>query len=159
MALALPRRLVLALPMAAVLLASLPLASSAEGTLPSPAEERPARTPSPAGARVYLISPAPGETVTSPVLVRFGLSGMGVAPAGVPLPKTGHHHLIVDSPLPPLDQPIPADGQHVHYGAGLTEVKLELAPGPHTIQILLGDDRHIPHDPPLYSEPISITVQ
>ena len=159
MALALPRRLVLALPMAAVLLASLPLASSAEGTLPSPAEERPARTPSPAGARVYLISPAPGETVTSPVVVRFGLSGMGVAPAGVQLPKTGHHHLIVDSPLPPLDQPIPADGQHVHYGAGLTEVKLELAPGPHTLQILLGDDRHIPHDPALYSEPIAITVQ
>jgi len=84
---------------------------------------------------------------------------MGVAPAGVQLPKTGHHHLIVDSPLPPLDQPIPADGQHIHYGAGLTEVKLELAPGPHTLQILLGDDRHMPHDPPLYSEPISITVQ
>jgi len=157
--LALPRRLALALPVAAVLLATLPLVPRAEGTLPPPAVERPARTPSPAGARVYLISPAPGETVTSPVLVRFGLSGMGVAPAGVQLPNTGHYHLIIDSPLPGLDQPIPTDGQHVHYGSGLTEVKLELPPGPHTLQILLGDDRHIPHDPALYSEPIAITVQ
>jgi len=84
---------------------------------------------------------------------------MGVAPAGVQVPNTGHYHLIIDSPLPSLDQPIPTDGQHVHYGAGLTEVKLSLTPGPHTLQILLGDDRHIPHDPALYSEPIAITVQ
>lgn len=123
------------------------------------ADDRPARTPSPAGARLYLISPAPGETVTSPVVIRFGLSGMGIAPAGVSFANSGHHHLIVDAPLPPLDQPIPADAQHVHYGAGLTETRLELSPGPHTLQLLLGDDRHLPHDPPVYSEPVSILVR
>ena len=117
------------------------------------------QTPSPAGARVYVITPADGDTVSSPVLIRFGLSGMGVAPAGVKFPNTGHHHLLVDAPLPPLDQPIPADKQHVHYGAGLTEAKLELAPGKHTLQLLLGDDKHVPHAPPVYSEPISIIVQ
>ena len=123
------------------------------------AQDRPARTPSPPGARVYFISPAPGETVTSPVTVRFGLSGMGVAPAGVQAASTGHHHLLVDSPLPPLDQPIPADRQHVHYGAGFTETRIELPPGTHTLQLLMGDDRHVPHDPPVVSEPITIVVQ
>jgi len=144
------RRLVLGLPAAAILLL-LPVDAHAQAALP--------RTPSPAGARAYLISPSDGETVSSPVLVRFGLSGMGVAPAGVAFPNTGHHHLIVDAPLPPLDQPIPADKQHIHYGAGLTESKVELAPGKHTLQLLLGDDKHVPHEPPVYSPPITITVQ
>ncbi len=123
------------------------------------AQDRPARTPSPPGARVYFISPAPGETVTSPVTIRFGLSGMGVAPAGVQAANTGHHHLLIDAPLPPPGQPIPADRQHVHYGAGLTETKIELPPGTHTLQLLLGDDRHVPHDPPIVSDQITITVQ
>ena len=123
------------------------------------AQDRPARTPSPPGARVYFISPAPGETVTSPVTVRFGLSGMGVAPAGVQAANTGHHHLLIDAPLPPPGQPIPADRQHVHYGADLTETKIELPPGTHTLQLLLGDDRHVPHDPPIVSDQITITVQ
>jgi hypothetical protein len=123
------------------------------------AQEKPARTPSPAGARVYVISPVEGETVSSPVLIRFGLSGMGIAPAGVQFPNTGHHHLVRDAPLPPLDQVIPADQQHVHYGAGLTEAKLELPPGQHTLQLLLGDDKHVPHDPPVYSDPVHITVK
>lgn len=118
-----------------------------------------ARTPSPPGARVYFISPSPNETVTSPVLVRFGLSGMGVAPAGVTVPNTGHHHLLIDTPLPPFDRPIPADRQHVHYGNGYTETQLELPPGTHTLRLLLGDDRHVPHEPPVVSEPLTITVR
>lgn len=122
------------------------------------AQEPPKRTPSPAGARVYIISPANGETVASPVLVRFGLSGMGVAPASIVFPNTGHHHVLVDAPLPPFDQPIPADAQHIHFGAGLTEARIVLPPGQHTIQLLLGDAAHVPHDPPVYSEPVTITV-
>lgn len=123
------------------------------------ADDRPARTPAPAGARVYFISPAPGETLKSPFTVRFGLSGMGVAPAGVQAANTGHHHILIDTPVPPLDQPIPADRHHVHYGGGFTETRLDLPPGTHTIQLLMGDDRHVPHDPPLLSEPLTITVQ
>ncbi len=123
------------------------------------ADDPPARTPSPAGARVYIISPADGETVASPVLIRFGLSGMGVAPASVQFPNTGHHHLVVDAPLPPFDRPMPADQKHVHYGAGQTETKLELPPGKHTLQLIMGDYQHVPHEPPLYSEPITITVE
>ncbi len=126
---------------------------------PAHAQEKPARTPSPPGARVYVISPTDGDTVKSPVLVRFGLSTMGVAPAGVVFPNTGHHHVLIDTGLPPFDQTIPADKQHVHFGAGLTEAKLELAPGKHTLQLLLGDHLHVPHDPPVYSEPITVIVE
>ncbi len=124
----------------------------------APGEEPTKRTPSPAGAKVYVISPADGERVQSPVLVRFGLSGMGVAPASVGFPNTGHHHVLIDTELPPFDQPIPADAQHVHFGAGLTEVRLELPPGEHRLQLLLGDQAHVPHDPPVYSEPVTIVV-
>ena len=139
--------------------AFLPILAVVLAATASSAQEPPKRTPSPAGARVYVISPSTGETVSSPVLVRFGLSGMGVAPAGVAFPNTGHHHVLVDAPLPPFDQPIPADKQHIHFGAGLTEAKIELPPGSHTLQLLLGDLNHVPHDPPVYSEPITITVQ
>lgn len=117
------------------------------------------RTKSATGAQVYLISPKNGETLTSPVRVRFGLTGMGVAPAGVEVPRTGHHHLIVDTGLPPLDLPIPKDAHHLHFGAGQTETLLELTPGRHTLQLLLGDARHLPHEPPLQSRQISITVR
>ncbi len=117
------------------------------------------RTPAPAGARLYLISPRDGETVASPVVVRFGLTGMGVAPAGVAFEATGHHHLIVDAPLPPPDQPIPNDAKHLHFGKGQTETSLALPPGPHRLQLLLGDLNHVPHDPPVASEPITITVE
>ncbi len=123
------------------------------------ADEPPARTPSPAGARVYFIAPADGARVSSPVVVRFGLSGMGVAPATIAFPNTGHHHLVIDSPLPAFDRPIPADAKHVHFGTGLTETTIVLPAGTHTLQLLLGDDRHVPHDPPIHSEPITITVQ
>jgi hypothetical protein len=118
------------------------------------------RTPSPEGAAVYIISPENGATVASPVTVRFSLTGMGVAPAGVEKEKTAHHHLLIDvAELPPLDEPIPADDNHKHFGGGQMEVTLELPPGAHTLQLLLGDLNHIPHDPPVMSEIITITVQ
>lgn len=117
------------------------------------------RTPAPEGAVLYFITPADGAEVESPVTVRFGLKHMGVAPAGVDFPKTGHHHLIVDAPLPPLDLPIPADANHVHFGGGQTQITLELEPGTHELQLLLGDRNHVPHDPPVHSERIAITVK
>ena len=117
------------------------------------------RTPSAAGAKLYFISPKNGATVHGSVTVRFGLSGMGVAPAGTLAENTGHHHLIVDAPLPALDQPIPKDDQHLHFGKGQTETTLTLAPGKHTLQLLLGDAGHRPHDPALVSERITITVK
>lgn len=119
-----------------------------------------ARTPAPSGASVYIISPKDGEVVSSPLTVRFGLSGMGVAPAGVEKEKTGHHHVLIDAPrLPAMDKPIPADAHHRHFGGGQTEVTLELAPGEHTLQLLLGDHMHIPHEPPVMSEKITIKVK
>lgn len=118
-----------------------------------------AATPVPKDAKVYLISPADGAKVTGPVTVRFGLSGMGVAPAGVDHANTGHHHLIIDADLPPLDKPIPKDDRHRHFGNGQTETTLDLPPGKHTLQLLLGDFNHVPHDPSLKSEKITITVE
>jgi hypothetical protein len=117
------------------------------------------RSPSPAGARLYFISPKAGEVVTSPVTVRFGLSGMGVAPAGTQAENTGHHHLVVDAPLPATDRPIPMDDKHLHFGKGQTETTLALKPGKHTLQLLLADHNHIPHQPAVVSERITITVK
>jgi uncharacterized protein DUF4399 len=117
------------------------------------------RTKAPADVQLYIISPKDGETVTSPVTVRFGLRGMGIAPAGVSFEGTGHHHLLIDAELPALDRPIPADANHVHFGKGQTEAVITLAPGRHRLQLLLADHLHIPHDPPVTSEPITITVQ
>ena len=119
-----------------------------------------ARTPSPEGAEVYFITPVDGDTVTSPVTVKFGLKGMGVAPAGVEKSNTGHHHLLIDLKSPPaLDMPIPADAHHKHFGGGQTEVKVELPPGKHSLQLIMGDKAHIPHDPPVMSKKITITVK
>jgi len=119
-----------------------------------------ARTPAPEGARVYFISPLDGETVTSPVTVRFGLEGMGVAPAGVDKAGTGHHHLLIDLDEPvDLDKPLPSDDHHRHFGGGQTQVSLDLPPGAHTLQLIMGDMAHIPHDPPVMSEKITITVK
>lgn len=118
------------------------------------------RTPAPAGAKVYFISPAADAVVSNPVTVRFGLSGMGVAPAGTVKENTGHHHLLVDvETLPAMDLPLPNDANHRHFGGGQTEITLELAPGKHTLQLLLGDANHIPHDPPVLSDKISIEVK
>ena len=118
------------------------------------------RSASPAGAAVYFISPKDGETITGDVLVRFGLKGMGVAPAGVDVANTGHHHLLINvDALPAMDQPIPADDTHKHFGGGQTETTLKLAPGRYTLQMLLGDKYHQPHQPPVLSDRITITVK
>lgn len=117
-------------------------------------------SPAPEAAEVYFISPANGAEVSSPVTVRFGLRGMGVAPAGVDQPDTGHHHVLIDlDELPPLNQPLPKTGQVVHFGGGQTETTLDLAPGTHTLQLLLGNHLHVPHAPPVLSEKIVITVR
>ena len=112
---------------------------------------------SPDGAKLYIISPVNGETVSSPVTVRFGLSGMGVAPAGVDKQNTGHHHLIVDGSLPEMGKPMGKDVKH--FGGGQTEASIELKPGKHTLQLVLGNHQHIPHNPPVISEKIEIEVK
>ncbi len=117
------------------------------------------RTASPEGARVFFITPADGATVSSPFTVEFGIEGMSVAPAGNNQPHSGHHHLLIDTGLPDLSLPIPADDRHIHFGDGSTSTTVTLAPGEHTLTMLLGDYRHVPHDPPLVSEPITITVE
>ena len=117
------------------------------------------RTPAPKGAKAYIISPKNGETVSSPVHVVFGLKGAGIAPAGVEKPDTGHHHLLIDGDLADPAVPIPNDATHKHYGGGQTEADVELAPGKHTLQLVLGDAKHVPHDPPIESEKITITVK
>ncbi|GMG80892.1 DUF4399 domain-containing protein [Paralimibaculum aggregatum] len=118
-------------------------------------------TPAPEGASLYFIGLADGDTVQNPVTIRFGLSGMGVAPAGTEKEHTGHHHLIIDEAIEgeELDEPIPSDENHRHFGGGQTEVTLELPPGSHTLQLVLGDWSHIPHDPPVMSERITVTVE
>jgi hypothetical protein len=115
-------------------------------------------SPSAAGATVYFVDLKDGQTVPTKFTVHFGLKGMGVAPAGSDKENSGHHHLLIDTELPPLDQPIPNDFNHLHFGAGQTEAKITLTPGPHKLQLLLGDENHVPHDPPIYSEPIQVTV-
>jgi len=118
------------------------------------------RSPSPAGAEAYIISPQDGAKVKSPVLVQFGLKGMGIAPAGVKLENTGHHHLLVDTDVPEnLDVPLPTVPDKVlHFGKGQTETSLNLAPGRHTLQLVLGDENHVPHQPVVASKKITITV-
>lgn len=116
-------------------------------------------TMAPAGAQAYIVSPSHGEMVSSPFKVVFGLSGMGVAPAGIQKDKTGHHHLLIDTAVPDLNLSIPADANHKHFGGGQTEVVIELAPGKHTLQLLLADFAHVPHKPPVMSEQITITVK
>ena len=124
-------------------------------------------TPAPAGAKVYFINLKDGDTVKGPVKVVFGLSGMGVAPAGTDKAGTGHHHILIDRPVlgkgedgaDEFDANIPADENHKHFGKGQTETTLELAPGKHTLQLVVGDKDHIPHNPPITSGQITITVQ
>jgi hypothetical protein len=118
------------------------------------------RTPAPEGAQVYFITPHDGDVVKGPVKVQFGLEGMGVAPAGVQHDQTGHHHLLIDlDELPNMGLPIPNDDTHRHFGGGQTETTVELPPGKHTLQLLLADHLHIPHDPPIMSKKITITVK
>ncbi len=118
------------------------------------------RTTAPEGAAVYFIAPQNGGTVASPVALRFGLSGLGVAPAGVANENTGHHHLLIDvAEMPPLDQPLPATDNVKHFDGGQTETTIELPPGTHTLQLLVGDMNYVPFDPPMVSEEITITVE
>jgi Domain of unknown function (DUF4399) len=119
------------------------------------------QTPSPAGAAVYFINLKDGDTVTSPFKVQFGLSGMGIAPVGVQNERTGHHHLLIDSKLSDeeLKRPIAADAKHVHFGGGQTETTVTLPAGSHTLQLVLGDWSHIPHNPPVMSPVITVTVK
>lgn len=119
------------------------------------------RTPSPEGASVYVVSPADGATVSNPVTIVFGARGVGIAPAGVEAPNTGHHHLMIDVEVTDelLSESLPASDQHVHFGGGQTETTRELPPGTHTLQLILADHNHIPHDPPLLSAPVTITVE
>jgi len=138
---------------AAALILAAPLASA---QTPAAAVER---TASPPGAEVYIISPKDRATVHSPVHVQFGLKGMGVAPAGVKFDNTGHHHLLVDTDAPAdLAAPLPVTDKILHFGKGQTEAQVPLSPGKHTLQLLLGDQNHVPHNPPVISKKITITV-
>lgn len=114
----------------------------------------------PATAQAYLIEPADGDTISGEFTAKFGLSGMDVAPAGTPQEGTGHHHLLIDlAELPPLTKPLPATDQIKHFGKGQTETRLNLAPGKHTLQLLLGDYTHVPHDHPVISKKVTVTVK
>ena len=150
-----------------------PQPETAQPAAPAPAAEQDAhahhdtgqagklpRSTAPADAKVFFLEPSDGATVSSPLTVRFGLEGMDVVPAGTEKPDSGHHHLLIDvTELPPMDFPLPATEQIVHFGGGQTETTLELPPGEHTLQLVLGDHFHIPHNPPVMSEKITITVQ
>ena len=135
------------------------IALSACGALFAAAAADLPRSPAPKDAELYFITPKDGETVTGPVTVRFGLRGMGIAPAGMAMENTGHHHLLIDTDPPPSNLPIPADANHVHFGKGQTEATVTLAPGRHRLQLLLADHLHIPHDPPVVSKPVTIVVK
>ena len=112
----------------------------------------------PPDARVYFVGVKDGDTIPQKATISFGLANMGVAPAGIQNPNTGHHHLLIDTKLPPFDQPIPNDFNHLHFGAGQTEATVNLPPGKHKLQLLLGDANHVPHNPPVFSDPITVTV-
>lgn len=138
--------------------AAFALADEPKHDHPAPAAGTP-KTESPKGAKAYIISPKDGKTVGEKILVRFGLKGMGVAPAGIQFPNTGHHHLLIDvTEMPDMSLPLPANDNIMHFGGGQTEAVIELTPGKHTLQLVLGDHLHIPHTPPVLSEKITITV-
>ena len=118
------------------------------------------RSTAPEGAKVFFVAPADGATVSSPVTVEFGLEGMEVVPAGTEQENSGHHHVLIDlAQAPHMNMPLPANDNVVHFGKGQTSTTLELEPGEHTLQLLLGDYRHIPHEPPVMSDTITITVE
>ncbi|EKV26388.1 hypothetical protein C882_2823 [Caenispirillum salinarum AK4] len=122
-------------------------------------EDAPKLTPAPENAYLYIGWPNDGERVRSPFKVWFGLRGMGVAPKGVAHENTGHHHLLINSDLPPAGEPLPADRNTLHFGAGETETRLDLPPGRYTLQLVMGDHDHVMHDPPIVSRKITVTVR
>jgi hypothetical protein len=117
------------------------------------------RTAPASGAEVYIISPKDGAKVKGPVVVLFGLKGMGIAPAGVKYDNTGHHHLLIDMGVPSdLSVPMPATQTLLHFGKGQTQTSLTLSPGKHTLQLVFADLNHMAFNPPLVSKKITITV-
>jgi hypothetical protein len=134
-------------------------ALAASATLAASALAQDFRTAAPAGAKVYFIEPKDGAEISGPVTVKFGLTGMGVAPAGVEKQGTGHHHVLVNQKLADYKAAIPADDKHRHFGNGQTETTLTLPPGRHTLQLIVGDHNHIPHNPAVESPVITITVK
>ncbi|AFO92572.1 DUF4399 domain-containing protein [Phaeobacter inhibens] len=143
--------------LAAVVACALPVSAALAG----------GETPAPDGAEVYFVTPKDGEVVSAPVTVVFGLRGMGVAPAGTEKENTGHHHLLIDRPplgegedgADELSYGLPSDENHIHFGGGQTETTLDLAPGEHTLQLVMGDYGHVPHSTPIFSELITIKVE
>jgi len=117
------------------------------------------RTASPEGASVFFITPTDGATLSNPIRIEFGIDGMTVVAAGVNDDHSGHHHLLVDTDPPDPGMPIPADENHVHFGDASTSTELTLEPGQHTLRLLLGDHLHIPHDPPVMSGTITVTIE
>jgi hypothetical protein len=135
-------------------------ASAGHGVAVAQAAKPAQRTPAPADAYCYIGWPNDGEVVkTTRLKIWFGTRNFGVAPAGVNKPNTGHHHLLIDAPLPDLNEAIPNDRNHLHFGLGQTETVIELTPGTHTLQLLMGDADHVPHDPPVMSKKITIHVR
>jgi hypothetical protein len=135
------------------------LVAAAAVTLTTAAMAQDFRTAAPAAAKVYFLEPKNGAEITGPVVVKMGLAGMGVAPAGVEKKDTGHHHILVNQEKFDGMAPLPADDKHRHFGNGQTETSLALPAGKHTLQLVLGDHNHIPHNPPVTSEVITITVK
>lgn len=118
------------------------------------------RTPAPADAYVYIGWPNDGQTLSAGrIKIWFGARNIGVAPAGVTFRNTGHHHLLINVPIPPLDEPIPNTKNHLHFGAGQTEAFIDLTPGTYTLQLIMGDADHVPHNPPVTSKKITIHVR
>ena len=109
--------------------------------------------------KVYFINLKNGDTVENPIFIQFGLSGKGVAPAGVNIENTGHHHLLIDVTDLDFSAPIPSSKNHLHFGGGQTETSIELTPGEHELQLVLGDLYHVPHSPPITSKKIKISVK
>jgi hypothetical protein len=129
------------------------------GAISAQAQRTGGPTPAPAGAEVYFIDLKDGATVPSKLKLYFGLRNMGIAPAGSDRENSGHHHLLIDTDLPPLDKPIPNDFNHLHFGAGQTEAEITLKPGQHTLQLVMGDKDHVPHTPPVMSQRIRVRVE
>lgn len=118
------------------------------------------RSAAPAGAEVYFIAPADGDSLPTTFTVRFGLKGMGVAPAGIDMADTGHHHLLIDTTeIPNPELPLPATDQVIHFGKGQTETEVTLPAGVHTLRLVVGNHLHVPHNPPVASNVITVTVQ
>ncbi|MBI3540777.1 MAG: DUF4399 domain-containing protein [Deltaproteobacteria bacterium] len=125
---------------------------------PTPAS--PLRVASHPGAKVFIVEPKNGQTMTSPVTVKFGMEGIELAKAGEVKENSGHYHLLIDlETLPPLDQALPFNDHVLHFGQAQTETAVQLSPGPHTLQLILAAGNHVPHNPPVISEKITINIQ